>query len=58
VTELATGATRRLTERRGGGDGPEPYACVFSPDGRRIAYTRRIAADGGEFAQVFVVDVR
>lgn len=58
ITMVATGETRRLTPRRDGTDGPEPFACVFSPDGRSIAYTRRVAAAGGaEFAQVFVVNV-
>jgi len=57
VTEAATGATTRLTPRAAGDDGPEALACVFSPDGRRIAYTRRIAGPGGTHAQVFVVAV-
>ncbi|MBW7893709.1 MAG: DUF3748 domain-containing protein [Opitutaceae bacterium] len=51
VTEAATGHGWRLTPRRTGDDAPEPYACVFSPDGRRIAYTRRI----NHQAQIFTV---
>jgi Tol biopolymer transport system component len=57
VTDAATGTTTRLTPRAAGGDGPEALACVFSPDGRRIAYTRRVAGPAGTHAQVFVVAV-
>jgi YD repeat-containing protein len=55
VTDIATGQTMRLTPRREGVDSPEALACVFSPDGRHIAYTRRVTDGGGTFAQVFVV---
>ncbi len=55
VTEIATGETRRLTERRVGVEAPLPYACVFSPDGAQIAFTRQVAAGGAAFAQIFVV---
>ncbi len=54
-TDVTTGRTTRLTERRSGADAPEALACVFSPDGSRIAYTRRVAVDGGVFAQIFTV---
>jgi hypothetical protein len=57
VTDVATGRTSRLTERRVGADAPEAFACVFSPDGRHIAFTRRIAQRGKSYAQVFVVAV-
>ncbi len=56
VTEYESGKTRRLTERRMGADAPEAFACVFAPDGKRIAFTRRIAGDKKFFTQVFVVD--
>ena len=55
VTDFESGRTRRLTERRAGADVPEPFACVFAPDGKRIAFTRRIAGEKGTFSQVFVV---
>jgi hypothetical protein len=58
VAEVATGKTERLTERRIGPDAPEPFACVVSPDGRHVAYTRRVAPGAGSYAQVFVVPVR
>jgi len=52
VTDVASGRTQRVTEReRDGGPGAE--ACVFSPDGERVAFTR---VTGG-WNQVFVVEV-
>ncbi|MFZ9837946.1 MAG: DUF3748 domain-containing protein [Opitutaceae bacterium] len=57
VTEAATGVTTRLTPRVEGEGGPEALACVYSPEGRRIAYTRRVAGAAGTHAQVFVVAV-
>lgn len=56
VTEFESGKTRRLTERRTGADAPEAFACVFAPDGKRIAFTRRIESDKKSFAQIFLVD--
>lgn len=57
VTEVASGRTTPLTARRAGDEAPEPYACVFSPDGRQIAFTRRVAGAGKGWSQVFVVEV-
>ena len=57
VTDIATGRTSRLTPRRAGADSPEALACGFSPDGRHIAFTRRVPGAGGTFAQIFVVRV-
>jgi len=38
--------------------GPRPEACVVSPDGRKVAFCREVAAgDGRDRNQVFVVDV-
>lgn len=56
VTAIATGATTRLTPRVVGEDAPLALACVFSPDGGRIAYQRKVRGAGGVFAQIFVVD--
>jgi hypothetical protein len=52
ATEVATGRVHRLTEKREDALAPQPFACVFAPDGRRLAFTRR-APNG--FAQVFTV---
>ncbi len=56
VTEVATGSGIRLTVRAAGDEVPRPEACVFSPDGRRIAYVRRVS-DGGQWHnQVWVAE--
>lgn len=53
VTDVASGATRRLTPANAA---PAlPFACVFSPDGRHIAFMRSVANGGGTFTQIFVV---
>lgn len=57
VTDIATGHTQRLTPPRSG-DSPSPLACVFSPDGRAIAYTRGVVNDGKVDQQIFVVEPR
>lgn len=57
VTDMASGRTHRLTARSNAANSPRPEACVFSPDGRRIAYVRRVAAEEGECNQVFVVEL-
>ena len=60
VTEVATGMTSRLTEKSGEAGAPRPEACVYSPDGRRIAYVRRVPEPGAVHArsnQIFVVAV-
>jgi dipeptidyl aminopeptidase/acylaminoacyl peptidase len=49
VTDVATGVTTRLTPRSA--TAPRPEACVFSPDGSKIAFIRTI--DG--FNQIFTV---
>lgn len=56
VTDVARGITTRLTPRTEGENTPLALACVFSPDGRRIAYQRKVRGAGGVFAQVFIVD--
>lgn len=55
VTDAATGETRRLTPRREEAEAPLPLACVFSPDGRRIAYLREVSDGAVRFPQIFVV---
>jgi Tol biopolymer transport system component len=61
TVEVETGRSMRLTPRTGDADAPLPLACVFSPDGRLIAYQRRVpenAVPGASRSnQVFVVPV-
>jgi dipeptidyl aminopeptidase/acylaminoacyl peptidase len=56
VTDVAHGVTSRLTPRAEGESVPLALACVFSPDGRRVAYQRKVRGAGGVFAQIFTVD--
>lgn len=58
VTEVATGKTRRLTPRSADASAPKAEACVFSPDGRQIAYLRPVASNGQTFNQVFVATLQ
>jgi dipeptidyl aminopeptidase/acylaminoacyl peptidase len=51
LTDINSGEGRRLTQRREGDEAPRPEACVFSPDGSRVAFVRRV--DG--FNQIFIV---
>jgi hypothetical protein len=40
ITDAITGASRRCTPKNH--DGPLPEACVFSPDGSKVAYLRPV----------------
>lgn len=51
ITDAGSGKTSRLTLHTDDAAAPRPEACVFSPDGKKIAYVRRI--DGVN--QIFVV---
>lgn len=55
VTDTTTGQTTRLTERSEDATAPRPEACVFSPDGRQVAYVRPVWMKNAFFNQVFVV---
>lgn len=57
VTNVATGRTQPLTPPRTDVGLPAPLACVFSPDGRFIAYQRDAVGAAGSFSQIFIVDV-
>jgi hypothetical protein len=58
LVDAGSGEVTRLTAAARDGMGPRPEACVISPDGRRIAYARRVVAvDGRTWNQIFVVDV-
>lgn len=54
VTDVASGKTVPLTDRATGDDAPSPLACVFSPDGAKIAFLRR----PGGVNQICVVDAQ
>lgn len=58
VTEVETGHTTRQTARSADSAAPRPQACVFSPDGARIAYVRPVEQDGKVWNQIFVVSCR
>ena len=53
VTDAATGASRRLTPRSDNASAPRPEACVYSPNGERLAYVRQVEG----WNQVFVVEL-
>lgn len=57
VTDVTTGETKRLTMRTADDVAPKSEACVFSPDGRRLAYMRRLPAGEESFNQIFVCTV-
>ncbi|MFM8414807.1 MAG: DUF3748 domain-containing protein [Planctomycetota bacterium] len=58
LLDATAGRLRRLTPPVHGDSAPRPEACVFSPDGTRIAYARRMpAGDGTLHNQIFTVDV-
>jgi Tol biopolymer transport system component len=56
VSDTTTGRAIRVTERADDNSAPRPEACVFSPDGRRIAYVRPVEKDRRTFNQIFVVN--
>ena len=58
VTDARTGQTSRLTHRTEDARAPRPEACVFSPDGTRIAYVRQSAQGGEWHNQIFVIGVQ
>ena len=55
VTNVASGESQRLTKRSDDAHSPRPEACVFSPDGTRIAYVRPVERDDVTSNQIFVV---
>jgi hypothetical protein len=54
TTDATSGATCRLTRKSTPDDAPRPEACVFSPDGKQIAYVRPVTSRGQTWNQVFV----
>ena len=55
ITDADTGIGTRLTPRYSDETAPRPEACVFSPDGRQIAFVRNVPLGARSFNQVFVV---
>jgi Tol biopolymer transport system component len=55
VTDATSRESSRLTPRVEGSMAPRPEACVFSPDGRRIAYVRPVVLAAEVYNQIFVV---
>ena len=55
ITLADSGKTIRLTDKDAGTIRPE--ACVFSPDGTKIAYVRHISENGQTRNQIFILDV-
>ncbi len=57
ATDAITGHAYRLTPRSANSTAPLPLACVFSPDGRMIAYLRKVDQTGEAHSQIFVVSL-
>jgi len=55
LTDAATGDCQRVTARASDKTRPRSEACVFSPDGNKIAFMRRHSIDGVESNHVCVV---
>jgi len=58
LTTVASGHTQRLTARADDDSAPRSEACVFSPDGRSIAFLRRLPSPKELANQICVVAVR
>ncbi len=54
VTHAVTGRSYRLMASTVDRYAPRPLACVFSPDGRKIAYLRAVMMEGRLINQIFV----
>lgn len=57
LVEMATGRVLRLTPKRTGEIAPDAAACVFSPDGTKLAYLRRIRNKDSYYRQICVVEL-
>ncbi len=55
VTDMTSGNTHRLTAPSDEDHAPRPEACVFSPDGKRIAYVRPVTKKGQTWNQIFML---
>jgi len=57
ATDAMTGHSVRLTTRSADSAAPLPLACVFSPNGKQIAYLRKLDQAGQVHSQIFVVSL-
>jgi hypothetical protein len=57
VSDVANGKSFRLTTKSEDAVAPRPQACVFAPDGKRIAFVRPAESRGQLWNQIFVVTV-
>ena len=55
LTDAATGDCQRITARASDENRPRPEACVFSPDGNKIAFMQRTSIAGIESNHICVV---
>jgi Tol biopolymer transport system component len=56
--DTASRETTWRTERTDDATAPRSEACVFSPNGNRIAYVRRVVTEGVPFNQIFVATLQ
>ena len=57
LTDMSSGQTRRLTSRTDDASAPRPEACVFVPNGKWIAFMRRLPSPVHPANQICVVEV-
>jgi WD40 repeat protein len=57
LTDVASGQTARLTPRTDDASSPRSEACVFSPDGNKIAFMRRLPSPEKAANQICVVTI-
>jgi hypothetical protein len=58
ITTVATGKTYHLTVQEPDAQAPRPEACVVSPDGKYVAYTRPQVINDVAVNQICIVPVR
>jgi hypothetical protein len=56
TTDVQTGDSFRLTDRSTNENTPRPEACVFSPDGKSIAFLRQVRNRTELYNQIFVLE--
>jgi len=58
ITDVASGRSSRMTPRSSDALSPLMLAVIFSPDGKSIAYQRRLPdASGKEYNQIFILNL-